>query len=63
MALDVVLRGVSAARLATILASFHGEGITQIVVSATDTENRARGAESWNQIKGHSIERFNHIEV
>ncbi|CAM6102156.1 unnamed protein product [Calypogeia fissa] len=63
MALDVVLRGVSAARLATILSSFHGDGITQIVVSATDTENRARGAESWNQIKGHSVERVNHIEV
>lgn len=63
MALDVVLRGVSAARLATILASFHGEGIAQIVVSATDAENRVRGAESWNQVKGQSVDRLANIEV
>ncbi|KAL3698930.1 hypothetical protein R1sor_016952 [Riccia sorocarpa] len=63
MALDVVLRGVSAARLATILASFHGEGIAQIVVSATDAENRVRGAESWNQVKGQSQDRVANIEL
>ncbi|BBN17600.1 hypothetical protein MPTK1_7g15640 [Marchantia polymorpha subsp. ruderalis] len=63
MALDVVLRGVSAARLATILASFHGEGIAQIVVSATDAENRVRGAESWNQVKGQSVDRLANIEL
>ncbi|KAH7292067.1 hypothetical protein KP509_29G050300 [Ceratopteris richardii] len=62
-ALDVVLRGVSAARLATILATFHGEGIPQMVLSATDAENRARGANSWNNVKGQAIEQFATIDV
>lgn len=63
MALDVVLRGVSAARLATILATIHGEGIPQMVLSATDAENRARGAYSWTQVKGQSIEQFANIDA
>ncbi|MCO5578924.1 hypothetical protein L7F22_032774 [Adiantum nelumboides] len=63
MALDVVLRGVSAARLATILASIHGEGIPQMVLSATDAENRARGADSWNFVKVQAIEQLANIDV
>lgn len=63
MALDAVLRGVNAARLATILASIHGEGIAQMVLSATDAGNRARGADSWNQAKGQAIEQLAHIDV
>lgn len=63
MALDGVMRGMSAARLATILASIHGEGVPQMVLSATDAENRARGADSWNQTKGHAIEQLSNIDV
>lgn len=63
MALDVVLRGVSGARLATILASIHGEGIPHMVLSATDAENRARGADSWNQVKGQAIEQLANIDA
>ncbi|KAI5062704.1 hypothetical protein GOP47_0023243 [Adiantum capillus-veneris] len=63
MALDVVLRGVSAARLSTILASIHGEGIPQMVLSATDAENRARGAESWYIAKSQAIEHLANIDA
>eukprot|EP00249_Psilotum_nudum_P003491 c16903_g1_i2 orf=220-2154(-) len=63
MALDVILRGVSTGRLATILASIHGEGIAQLVLSATDAENRARGAESWHQVKGQSVEHLANLEI
>lgn len=63
MALDRVLRGVGAARLATILSTIHGEGIPQIVLSATDAENRARGADSWNVVKGQSIEHLANVDV
>ncbi|XP_078433877.1 muniscin carboxy-terminal mu-like domain protein [Wolffia australiana] len=47
MALDIVLRGVGAVRLAYILSSIHGEGIAKMVHSAVDAENRVRGADSW----------------
>ncbi|KAJ7551620.1 hypothetical protein O6H91_06G021800 [Diphasiastrum complanatum] len=63
MALDVVLHGISAARLAIILATVHGENLAHIVLSAADAENRARGADSWNQVKSHSLERLSNIEV
>jgi hypothetical protein len=63
MALDVVLHGVSAARLATILATFHGDSVNNMITSATEIENRARGADSWNQVKAHSLDRLSNIEV
>ena len=63
MALDVVLHGVSAARLANILGTFHGESVSNMVTSATEIENKARGADSWNQIKPHSLDRLSNIEV
>ena len=63
MALDVVLHGVSAARLSTILATFHGESVNNMITSATEIENRARGADSWNQVKAHSLDRLSNIEV
>jgi hypothetical protein len=63
MALDVVLHGVSAARLGTILATFHGESVNNMIASATEVENRARGADSWNQVKAQSLDRLSNIEV
>lgn len=47
MALDIVLRGVGAVRLAAILASIHGESIAKMVHSGISDESRARGAETW----------------
>ncbi|CAA6660459.1 unnamed protein product [Spirodela intermedia] len=47
MALDIVLRGVGAVRLAYILSSIHGEGVAKMVHSAVETENRVRGADTW----------------
>uniref|UniRef100_A0A1D1Y961 SH3-containing GRB2-like protein 3-interacting protein 1 n=1 Tax=Anthurium amnicola TaxID=1678845 RepID=A0A1D1Y961_9ARAE len=47
LALDIVLRGVGAVRLANILSSIHGEGIAKMVHTAVDAENRVRGAETW----------------
>lgn len=47
MALDIVLRGVGAVRLAYILSSIHGDGIAKMVHSAVETENRVRGADTW----------------
>lgn len=63
MALDVVLHGVSAARLSTILATFHGESVNNMITSATEIENKARGADSWNQVKTHSLDRLSNVEV
>lgn len=63
MALDIVLRGATSTRLATILASMHGEGIAKMVLSAIDAENRARGAESWNQLEGQSLEHQANVQV
>ncbi|XP_072970414.1 uncharacterized protein [Typha angustifolia] len=47
MALDIVLRGVGAVRLAAILSTIHGESIAKMVSSAPDAESRVRGADSW----------------
>ncbi|XP_039132625.1 uncharacterized protein LOC120269354 [Dioscorea cayenensis subsp. rotundata] len=47
MALDIVLRGVGAARLAAILSSMHSDNIAKLVSSAIDTEARVRGADPW----------------
>ncbi|MQL89590.1 hypothetical protein Taro_022184 [Colocasia esculenta] len=47
MALDIVLRGVGAVRLAYILSSIHGDGIAKMVHHAIDAEGRIRGADSW----------------
>lgn len=63
MALDIVLRGVSSTRLATILTSIHGEGIAKMVLSAIDAENRARGADNWNQVEGQSVEHQANVQV
>jgi len=63
MALDVVLHGVSAARLSTILSTFHAEGVSNIVTSATELENKSRGADSWNQVKVYPLDRLSNIEV
>ncbi|KAJ8767476.1 hypothetical protein K2173_017520 [Erythroxylum novogranatense] len=63
MALDIVLRGVSNIRLAAMLASMHGEGIAKMVHSALDTENKIRGAESWNAVEVHATEHQASIEV
>lgn len=63
MALDIVLQGVSGARLNTILSSIHGEGAFQAVVTATDAENKARGAGQWSEEKWRSLERIATIEA
>ncbi|XP_024520079.1 uncharacterized protein LOC112342462 isoform X1 [Selaginella moellendorffii] len=63
MTLDAVLHGVSAARLSFILSSIHGDNVGQIFFSAAEAENRARGADSWNQIKHHPSERLANVEV
>ena len=47
MALDIVLKGVGAVRLAYILSSIHGDGIAKMTHSAVETENRVRGADTW----------------
>ncbi|KAJ0984215.1 hypothetical protein J5N97_002571 [Dioscorea zingiberensis] len=47
MALDIVLRGVGAARLAAILSSMHSDNIAKLVSSAIDAEARVRGADPW----------------
>lgn len=63
MALDVILHGVSVALLSTIMATFHGESGNNLIKSAADIENKARGAESWNQVKVHSLDRLSNVEV
>lgn len=63
MALDVILHGVSLALLSTIMATFHGESGNNLIKSAADIENKARGAESWNQVKVHSLDRLSNVEV
>lgn len=63
MALDIVLRGASSTRLATILTSIHGEGIAKMVLSAIDAENRARGADNWIHVEGQSIEHQANVQV
>ncbi|XP_058068082.1 uncharacterized protein LOC131217241 [Magnolia sinica] len=63
MALDIVLRGVSSIRLATILSSIHGEGIAKMVHSAIDAENRVRGAEVWPAVEGLSTEHEANVEL
>lgn len=56
MALDIVLRGVSNIRLAAMLASLHGDSIAKMVHSATSTESKIRGADSWTNIEIQSSE-------
>lgn len=63
MALDIVLRGVSSIRLAAMLASMHGDGLAKMVHSALDTENKIRGADSWNTMEVHSIEHQANVEA
>lgn len=63
MALDIVLRGVSNIRLAAMLASMHGDSIAKMVHSALDTENKIRGADSWSNVEGHSIEHMVGIDA
>ncbi|XP_031501127.1 uncharacterized protein LOC116264845 [Nymphaea colorata] len=63
MALDIILRGISSIRLATILASIHGDGIPKMVHSAFDSEGRIRGAEGWNQVEFASSEHRGNVEV
>ncbi|GMN52065.1 hypothetical protein TIFTF001_021204 [Ficus carica] len=63
MALDIVLRGVSNIRLAAMLGSMHGDSIAKMVHLALDTENKIRGADSWSNVEGNSIEHLANIEV
>lgn len=63
MALDIVLRGVSNIRLAAMLASMHGDGLAKMVHSALDTENKIRGADSWNSMEVHSIEHQTNVDA
>lgn len=63
MALDIVLRGVSNIRLAAMLGSMHGDSIAKMVHSALDTENKIRGADSWSNVEGNSVENLANIEV
>lgn len=63
MALDIVLRGVSRIRLATILSSMHGESIAKMVHSAIDAENRARGADNWASVEGLAVEHQANVEM
>nr|XP_009769674.1 PREDICTED: uncharacterized protein LOC104220494 isoform X2 [Nicotiana sylvestris] len=62
MALDIVLRGVSNIRLATMLASMHGESIAKMVHSAIHTENKIRGADSWVNVEAHALEQEGGVE-
>ena len=63
MALDIVLRGVSNIRLAAMLSSMHADGLAKMVHSALDTENKIRGADSWNAMEVHSIEHEANVQA
>ncbi|ERN09706.1 uncharacterized protein LOC18437863 [Amborella trichopoda] len=63
MALDIVLRGVTSIRFASILSSMHGESIAKMVHSGLDLEKSSRGADSWAQYEGYYNERQASVEI
>ncbi|KAM3339437.1 hypothetical protein P3S68_029306 [Capsicum galapagoense] len=63
MALDIVLRGVSNIRLASMLASMHGESIAKMVHSSVNTESKIRGGDSWGNVEVHSLEQEGGVET
>ncbi|KAG9446202.1 hypothetical protein H6P81_012330 [Aristolochia fimbriata] len=63
MALDVVLRGVSSIRLATILSCIHGDGISKMLHSAVDAENRVRGADTWYNVEAATVTHQANVEL
>lgn len=66
LALSSVLHGVSTARLNSILASVQHDPSALLIpptVTTADAESKARGAASWNSVKGGSIDRFANVEL
>ncbi|KMZ66570.1 hypothetical protein ZOSMA_294G00220 [Zostera marina] len=64
MALDIVLRGVGAVRLAAILGSLHSDSIAKMLHAGIDSEIRVRGADNWaGGAEISSIERKSTLEA
>ncbi|XP_026395649.1 uncharacterized protein LOC113290265 [Papaver somniferum] len=65
MAMDIVLKGVSGARLAALLGSMRGgDGIAKMMVhSGIDAENRIRGGENWSDFEYLSVEHETNVDL